>query len=242
MWGTNAVNGVISIFTRSSKEAEGGMVTAGGGSQVRGMGVARYGAPAGRNAAFRAWGKSVDPGDSAAMDGSLATDRWLRMHGGFRADWDSAPRDSLMVQGELFASQANETRRSGFIPTLFDEFYRQELDAAGGNLLARWTHTLAGGSQTTFQAYYDHYRRTEMGVPEVLTSFDLDFQHHFAAGDRQDIVWGFGYRAGRSGVSPGYAVAFKPPFETAHCTADSFRMKSVQPTLWFLQTGRFNLP
>ena len=37
--------------------------------------------------------------------------------------------------------------------------------------MARWNHTLAGGSQTSFQTYFDTYRRDDMGVPEVLTDF-----------------------------------------------------------------------
>ena len=234
VWGANAVNGVISIFTKSSKETKGGLVTAGGGSQVLGLGLVQYGAAAGKNAAFRTWGKAVDTGNSAQADGTPASDRWIRAHGGFRSDWDFSPRDSLVVQGDLFANEAGETRRDGFVPTPFDRIYYQDLDAAGGDLLLRWTHTLAGGSQTSFQAYYDTYRRTETGVPEVLKTFDLDFQDHFVAGDRHDIVWGLGYRASRSGVSPGYDIALNPPFKTGNLYSgflqDEIRASNA---LWF---------
>jgi iron complex outermembrane receptor protein len=138
----------------------------------------------------------------------------MRAHGGFRADWDFSPSDSLMVQGDLFSNQGSQTRRSGFIPTPFDRIFDEDVDAAGGDLLARWNHTLAGGSQTSFQAYFDSYRRADMGVPEVVRTFDLDFQQHLAVGDRHDIVWGLGYRAGKSALSPGYAIAFSPPSRT----------------------------
>ena len=119
-----------------------------------------------------------------------------------------------MVQGDLFANEASQTRRSGFIPTPVDRIFNQSIDAIGGNLLARWNHTLAGGSQTTFQTYFDTYRREDMGVPEVLRTFDLDFQHHIAAGERHNIVWGLGYRVSNSGLSPGYSVSFSPPSRT----------------------------
>src|SRR5271169_4420579 len=33
VWGANAVNGVISIITKSARETQGGLVSAGGGSQ-----------------------------------------------------------------------------------------------------------------------------------------------------------------------------------------------------------------
>src|SRR5260370_8741740 len=97
----------------------------------------------------------------------------MRANGGFRSDWDISDRDSLMVQGDLFANQASQTRRSGFIATSYDRIFNQSLDAAGGDLLARWNHTLAGGSPTSFQAYYDTYRRTDIGVPAALTLFPL---------------------------------------------------------------------
>jgi iron complex outermembrane receptor protein len=214
VWGANAVNGVISIFTKSSKDTKGGLVTAGGGSQVNALGVAQYGGAAGKGRSYRVYGKYFNIGNSAMPDGSGAADHWMRVHAGFRADWDLSRSDSLMVQGDLFANEASQTRRSGFIPTPFDRIVNEHLDAAGGDVLARWDHTLAGGSQTSFQAYYDTYRRTDMGVPEVLRTFDLDFQHHIAAGDRHDIVWGLGYRVSTSGLSPGYAIAFTPPSRT----------------------------
>jgi iron complex outermembrane receptor protein len=92
--------------------------------------------------------------------------------------------------------------------------YSQAVDAAGGDLLARWNHTFAGGGQTSLQTYYDTYRRTDIAIPEVLRSFDLDFQHHFSAGTRHEIVWGLGFRASYSGIAPGYPVAASPPFRT----------------------------
>jgi iron complex outermembrane recepter protein len=214
VWGANAVNGVISIFTKSSKDTKGGLVTAGGGSQTHALGLVQYGGTVGRDGAYRAFGKYFNIGNSAMTDGSSAADHWLSGHGGFRADWDLSSRDSLMVQGDLFANNENQTRRSGFIATPFDRMFTQTLDAAGGDVLARWDHTLAGGSQTSFQTYFDTYRRTDLGVPEVLRTFDLDFQHHFAAGDRHDIVWGLGYRASNSMLSPGYAITFSPPSRT----------------------------
>jgi iron complex outermembrane receptor protein len=79
--------------------------------------------------------------------------------------------------------------------------------------LARWDHTLAGGSQTSFQTYYDTYHRTDL-VPESLKTFDFDFQHHIAAGDRNDVVWGLGYRASSSEFQPGGVAAFTPPSKT----------------------------
>jgi iron complex outermembrane receptor protein len=239
VWGANAVNGVISIFTKSAKDTKGGLITAGAGSQVHALGLVQYGGAAGQDGAYRAFGKAFDVGKSAMADGSSAADHWMRVHGGFRADWDLSGQDSLMVQGDLFANEASQTRRTSLVATPFDRIFNQGLDAAGGDVLARWDHTLAGGAQTSLQTYYDTYRRTDMGVPEELRTFDLDFQHHLQVGDRQDIVWGLGYRVSTSGLSPGYAITFSPPSRTdslySGFVQDEIR---VSDSLWFTVGGK----
>jgi iron complex outermembrane receptor protein len=214
VWGANAVNGVISIFTKSAKDTKGGLVVAGVGSETRTLDVLQYGGSIGPDETYRVYGKFFDVGNSAVADGSAADDHWLRMHGGFRSDWDVTDRDAVVVEGDLFDNQESQTRLPGFIPTPFEQPFNQGLDAAGGDVLGRWSHTLDDGSQTALQVYYDTYRRTDMGVPEVMRTFDLDFQHHFAAGARNDIVWGLGYRVDTSILSPGYFVALKPPSKT----------------------------
>jgi iron complex outermembrane receptor protein len=239
VWGANAVNGVISIFTKSSKDTKGGLIAAGAGSQVHALGMVQYGGAAGKDGAYRAFGKAFDVGNSAMPDGSPAADHWFRVHGGFRADWDLSSRDSLMVQGDLFANEASQTRRSGYIPSAPGPIYTQSLDAAGGDVLARWEHDLAGGSQMSFQTYFDTYRRTDMGVPEVLQTYDLDFQHHIAAGDRHDIVWGLGYRVSDSTVSPGYSIGFKPPSKTDSLYSGFLQDEiRVSDSLWFTIGGK----
>src|SRR3984957_1438161 len=54
VWGANAVNGVISIFTKKAAETKGGMVEAAGGNIERG-GTTQYGGNAGKAAEFRVY-------------------------------------------------------------------------------------------------------------------------------------------------------------------------------------------
>src|SRR5437870_87378 len=55
LWGANAVNGVINIITKSAKATQSTVVTAGGGTEERASGRARYGGTLG-NTAYRAYG------------------------------------------------------------------------------------------------------------------------------------------------------------------------------------------
>ncbi len=214
VWGANAVNGVISIITKSSKHTQGGSLTAGGGSQTNGLGLLQYGGSVGQQETYRAFAEGFSVGDAAQADGSPADDRWQRWHTGFRSDWDPTPHDSLMVEGDLSLNKSNQTQWKGWVQTPYDVYYNQPAQDTGGNLLARWDHRSAGGAETSLQTYYDTYRRTDYGVPEVQRIFDLDFQDHLAAGGRNDIVWGVGFRSSMSGLSPGDWVALRPPWKT----------------------------
>jgi iron complex outermembrane receptor protein len=88
------------------------------------------------------------------------------------------------------------------------------LDAAGGSLLTRWTHTSNGGAETTVAAYFDTYRRADLGTVEVRRAVDFDMQHHFASGGRHDIVAGAGYRVVHSYVRPSGSIGLLPPART----------------------------
>src|SRR5258707_874196 len=56
LWGANAVNGVINIITRGAKDTQGLLITAGAGSEERGMAGIRYGGKIAENAFFRVYG------------------------------------------------------------------------------------------------------------------------------------------------------------------------------------------
>ncbi len=213
VWGANAMNGVINIITKSSKDTKGGLITAEGGSQTKGAGEAQYGGQAGPNATYRVFGSYFDVGNSFAPPGGLADDHWQRSHAGFRTDWTNSRNDTVTTEGDLFANQENQnTAAIGVGPSA--EGLTQIVQAAGGNLSAVWDHTLAGGSQTSLQGYFQDYRRTDFGSPATVRTFDLDFQHHLTVGDRNDVVWGFGYRSDALATGVGYLVATTPPTQS----------------------------
>jgi CheY-like chemotaxis protein len=60
LWGANAVNGVVSIVTKSAKETQGVYFSAGGGDEHTGFVQARVGGKIRENAYFRVYGKFKD--------------------------------------------------------------------------------------------------------------------------------------------------------------------------------------
>jgi iron complex outermembrane receptor protein len=214
VWGANAMNGVINIITKSSKATKGGLVSATATTEGNASGMVRYGGDIGAGGSYRAFAKTSTYASSAAPDGSPGHDGWSSLHSGFRSDWDLSPADTLTVQGDLFSNRESELRNRWFINEPSDPAYAQNLDAAGGNLLARWTHTFANGSDTSVQAYYDQFQRNDLEQPDREHTLDVDFQHHFAAGSSQDIVWGLGYRSQAVNLPPGYEISATPPLRT----------------------------
>jgi iron complex outermembrane receptor protein len=215
VWGANAVNGVINIITKSSKATMGGLASASVSSDLDSRDMLRYGGKlASGTGTYRTFAQYSRLADSDLQSGVSGSDGWSRIHGGFRSDWDLSPHDSLTVRGDLFSNRGSQTRHQWFYPSPSDPPFAQNWAAAGGNLLSRWNHTSAGGSDMSLQAYYDTYRRDDLGLPESEKTFDLDFRQHVAAGSRHDIVFGAGYRVSNTIVPPGYQISLTPANRT----------------------------
>ena len=57
VWGANAVNGVINVITKSAADTQGGLITAGGGTQTEGFGTVQYGGKIKEDDSYRIFGK-----------------------------------------------------------------------------------------------------------------------------------------------------------------------------------------
>ena len=193
IWGANAVNGVINIITKSSKDTQGALVTAGGGSVNQGFLNARYGGGNGKNFTYRVYAKGMDRAPEYHFNNQQFDD-WRRMQGGFRTDWDVTQRDALTVQGDLYSSSDGESVRIATLTAPFAYIAQQNASLSGGNVLARWRRTLSSTSNFQLQLYYDRVDRREPNQAEVRNTFDVDFVHHLRLPARQDLTWGLGAR------------------------------------------------
>jgi iron complex outermembrane recepter protein len=209
VWGANAVNGVINITTKSARDTAGSLISVGTGSKDSTQGLAQYGGLAGTKGGYRVFGKYFRVEKSMAGDGNLAAaDGWRGSQAGFRSDWNLSHHDSLMVQGSYFGSSESQTITTLLQNKLPDSYtFNDRVQVGKENLLGRWNHTFSNGSEATVQLYVDHTRRFFTGL-EKLTTGDFDFQYHFRAGSRNDIVAGAGYRVTDQSVTQGYSVIF----------------------------------
>lgn len=193
LWGANAVNGVINVITKSSRDTQGVLLSGGVGTEDQPMLTARYGGQSGDDLSWRVFAQYFDREAFADWEKDDREGQWHTAHGGFRMDWKSSPRDDFTLQGDVYDADAAKAIDRINLTTLGVSTAETENENDGANILARWTRTLASGAFTV-QTYFDHVDQGEGYGVEHRETFDLELQHHLALGARQDVVWGAGYR------------------------------------------------
>lgn len=210
IWGANAVNGVINIITKNTKDTRGMLVSSGGGNVDQGFVNLRYGGGNDKNFNYRIYGKAFTDGPELHPNGG-SFDSWRMGQTGFRTDLDLHDRDSFTFQGDLYDGGIGQSVEitSYSAPYLTD--VQRSAEVAGGNLLGRWKRTLGAGSDIQLQTYYDRTNQNQASFAESRDTFDLDFIHHFPLPRHQDFLWGLGVRVSSGNTTEVVpTVAFTP--------------------------------
>jgi iron complex outermembrane receptor protein len=212
LWGANAVNGVVNIITKKTKDTQGGMVTGGGSSQDGESGAVRYGGTLHDRGFYRIFTKYSNQGAFTDSVGRQAADEWHLLHGGFRTDWLLSGHDDLTVQGDLYKGNAGQSvpgvlSLSPPATGIFDD----RTNMSGGNLLGRWHRASSERVDTTIQMYFERADRDETRVlGEYRHTVDLDFEQQVRVGDRHDLVWGGDYRYAADNTTGTLNLSFNP--------------------------------
>jgi iron complex outermembrane receptor protein len=193
IWGPNAVNGVINIITKNTKDTQGVLGTGGGGDIEQVLGDARFGSGNGRGLTYRVYVKGFGWAPQYHSDGDNYDD-WHGGQGGFRMDWDAHGRDSFRLQGDVYGQEFGEK----IVGTTYSPPANTEAsgDASlyGGNILWNWTRGQGEGRDIQLAAYYDHTTRNELNFGDIRNSFNVDFLDRFRL-PHQQISWGITARA-----------------------------------------------
>ncbi len=216
LWGANAVNGVINIITKHTKDTQGGLLIAGYGDEERGFGGLRYGGKVGDDFYFRVYAKYFNRDDTVFTSGRDADDNWDVLRGGFRTDWKVSNQDSLTLQGDIYDGESGQTITVDTPTPPFIRTFDDEAEIAGGNVLGRWKHTFSEVSDMAFQLYFDRTEREDPVIGDNRNTFDVDFQHRFALGKKQDMVWGLGYRFTHDDIKNTFSISFDPESHDYH--------------------------
>jgi iron complex outermembrane receptor protein len=192
LWGTNAVNGVINVITRSAADTQGGLLPAGIGNRDADAAL-RYGGAFGSDAHYRVYGMYLEQDHTTTQSGAAKDDASHKSQGGFRIDWSRAG-DSLTVSGNGY-SGAEGQPLPGAISLNGLTLPLGNVSISGANLTGHWDRALEAGSNLSLQGYYD---RTDRDAPpsfsESLDIFDLQLQHSLRPIGIHAVVWGGEFR------------------------------------------------
>ncbi len=194
IWGSNAMNGVINVITKSAGATTGGLVRGGTGTDSDFSALIRYGGAIG-STAYRLYSESFSRNPLGNESGAGSGSDWRTLTLGFRSDSLLRNGDTLSLQGQAQRFTYGETDQlvSAQPPyvTVADVGYR----ASTEYLLAKWKHTSAGNYGMSLQAYFDGAQRSAAGVEMKNRIFDVEFQNRQRLGPRQDLIWGAGLRS-----------------------------------------------
>ena len=190
IWGANAVNGVINIITKDTKDTIGGLASTSAGTLERTVDQVRYGGELGEDSQYRLYGRYYNRGP-LENDSNDSGEGYLA---GFRMDSAVTKDDSLMLQTSANWMSGEQT----FVRNYVVEALRDEIDlsdkAEHFYALSRWTHNFSADSRSELLFYYDYNQRDYAGVNAELHTFDFEAQHEYQTTDWMKVIYGASYR------------------------------------------------
>jgi iron complex outermembrane receptor protein len=197
LWGANAVNGVINIVTRSSRDTLGSLGVAAAGTEERSAAL-RHGLRLGAQASVRLYAKASRYDATQMPSGAPVVDAWRMNQVGFRSDGGHDGANTWTLQGDAYDGSAESPGGLG-------------RKTSGANLLGRLNRDFSDGANLQVQTYFDRYSRRQPGLfTESLDTFDLDVQYRFQAGRKHEVVLGGGVRDQRDQTTGSALLAFIP--------------------------------
>jgi iron complex outermembrane receptor protein len=222
MWGANATNGIINIITKSAKDTQGTLVSAGVGDDERSSASARYGGKLGKSTSFRIYSKYQDDGPAGTLNGQPSHDSSRFLRSGFRMDSTGSSQDSFMLEGQGFSGTSGiDSVGFSYLPP-FTPNYIDHMGQQGENLVGRWTHKSLDASETTIQASFAHVAHPETGLDVNGDVAAVTIQHEMAIGNRHDLVTGLQYDFKTARTSSTQNVAWWNPSNPTTSIASAF--------------------
>lgn len=235
IWGANAVNGVINIITKHSRDTQGTLLSALYGNEEQGTFNARHGGTLTNSGSYRVYAKGFRRDASQKRNGADTFDAWDGFRTGFRTDW----RDAFTLQGDAYRTNTNQLRVDYSLTPPYMPVKEQEIRYEGANLLGRWRELLADNSQFSLQAYIDWAKRDEpFNFIDDRITYDLDAQYNLAPWRRQEFIIGGGVRFLADDKQGNRNVEFAP--QKRRDALYSFFVQdkiTLQPETWFLTLG-----
>ena len=200
LWSANAVNGVINVTSKSSRDTLGGLLAVSHGDEYSNV-EARYGWRNGDDITSRIyvrWDKSGDHGITFGQ----GSDGWDSILAGARIDGTTGADADWML---MFESRDVDVGNLTGIPSITTPYFTNIAETgtrSGLTGIMRWTQPIGSkGGEWSAQMFVDHSQHTDVAFGEKRTIFDLDTQAYWPLGQRHEVVAGLGYRVDRDDLT-----------------------------------------
>lgn len=212
IWGSNAVNGVVNVITKSAAATQGTLLSAAAGPDEQRY-TARHGLTLASGAALRVYGIRVDRDDTRTIGGTAASaGRLGQERVGLRLDHAPTTRDRVTADLEVFGGHSDKAPltlpSAAFVSSETVPFGTR---VSGGHARLHWDRALGDGDTVAVDAYFDRARNNRAAIADDLTdTWDLALQHDFGWGRTHRTVWGGGYRTVRYATGDSFQLRLDP--------------------------------
>jgi iron complex outermembrane receptor protein len=214
VWGANAMNGVVSILSRSARDTQGPALMVGTGTEEQAFGSFRYGGSAGTNAWYRAYVDYSRHDDTESGNGQPTGDAWDMGRIGFRYDRDE-DTNRIFLKAE---AQSGDFDEPGFIPSPNPPYQARPPRGynRGGFVQASWARRLPEGSEVAVGAWYERLDRRLQPTDEQSDTLDFGVRYGTRLADTHTITTGALYRYIQHHTDSAFQLSFSPPDRTLH--------------------------
>lgn len=196
LWGSNAVNGVINIISRSARDTQGLYLQARIGDQETQSSSVRYGSTTENGWFYRLGFDAIKENVTDSPLDESNNDYWSHTRTGFRIEGSPLPGHQMQVEGYIFKGNSKEIVQS--VEPIGDNIFslarQSEVNTRGGWLMMNWSKESEAGEGWRFQTYFDKSNRDILfaDINREAISFEFQSRHYF--GESHDVIWGAGAR------------------------------------------------
>ena len=220
LWGSNAVNGIVNVITKDTKDTQGTYLSTLGGLNLYPSGttdpriinsrlLVRVGGKSSDDLFYRFYGQFSSQGPSVnpqadsyeAALGNTWNDAWYDFRVGTRVDWHTE-KDQVTLEAGAQKGYFQYAR----LTTAVDFFFEPDNFVTGNDLntqvdqnahlLLRWTRDFSDGSQIMALGTYEYHNLTTLNDDRVnnLGQAEVQFQHRFPLGSWNEVTYGGNFR------------------------------------------------
>jgi iron complex outermembrane receptor protein len=216
LWGSNAVNGVVNIITKSASETQGTFTELLAGDEEELTAGFRHGWRIGDALSARVFVKHFERDAAQLESGAPAVDGWQMGRAGFALEWQASDRDRVDVRADAYAGEEDALIRGDFtVGTLPGPSTPGTIDVSGRSVLVNWRRSLADDASFGLQFYYDYTdRQIPHSFSEARDTASLYWQHDVRDVGRHDLSWGVEARTTQDDIVNSLFSTFMPPSRT----------------------------